>query len=162
MTDGIKDPTNEDRNVRNVIMRNLLEETSALAETWEAEDVVRWACVTYQPELAIASAFGAEGVVLIDIAPACHRSPGYSLWIPSFSFRKLTNWQGVSRSASIILNTIRYTTAVIPASGAHIARDRRLRVNRRAPGAGHGCRRRSAVCMKLFCRNQALRNKVRP
>src|SRR5437879_10668110 len=49
-------------------MTNLLEETSARAESWEAEEVIRWACATYHPDLAIASAFGAEGVVLIDIA----------------------------------------------------------------------------------------------
>jgi phosphoadenosine phosphosulfate reductase len=50
------------------MMTNLLEETSTLAENWEAEEVIRWACATYHPDLAIASAFGAEGIVLIDIA----------------------------------------------------------------------------------------------
>ena len=43
-----------------------------LAESWEAGDVLRWAFDTYQPDIAIASAFGAEGVVLIDLAaPIC-------------------------------------------------------------------------------------------
>jgi len=41
---------------------------SAEAEAWSAEAVVRWACSTYPQNFAIASAFGAEGVALIDIA----------------------------------------------------------------------------------------------
>jgi phosphoadenosine phosphosulfate reductase len=48
--------------------RAQIEEASVLAESWEAEQVVRWACSTYGQDLAIASAFGAEGVVLIDVA----------------------------------------------------------------------------------------------
>jgi phosphoadenosine phosphosulfate reductase len=44
----------------------------ALADTWSSEEVLRWAFATYQPDIALASAFGPEGVVLIDLAaPIC-------------------------------------------------------------------------------------------
>ena len=38
------------------------------AETWGAEQILRWAFHTYKTNVAVASAFGAEGVVVIDIA----------------------------------------------------------------------------------------------
>src|ERR1700733_9014300 len=38
------------------------------AENWSAEDVVRWGLAEFHPDAAIASSFGAEDVVLIDIA----------------------------------------------------------------------------------------------
>jgi phosphoadenosine phosphosulfate reductase len=75
MTDLKTDLKSEHRRLRDVTMTTLLEETSTLAESWEAEEVIRWACATYQPELAIASAFGAEGVVLIDIATRVSAQP---------------------------------------------------------------------------------------
>jgi phosphoadenosine phosphosulfate reductase len=39
-----------------------------LAEQWSAEDVLRWAFATFQQHVEIASGFGVEGAVLIDIA----------------------------------------------------------------------------------------------
>lgn len=79
MNDMRTAPTSESRSegrcLPNGTVMNLLEETGTLAETWEAEEVIRWACATYQPELAIASAFGAEGVVLIDIAARVSEQP---------------------------------------------------------------------------------------
>lgn len=42
--------------------------TQALAEVWEAEQVLRWAFTEFHPAVEIASGFGAEGMVLIDIA----------------------------------------------------------------------------------------------
>ncbi len=38
------------------------------AERWNAEEIVRWAFAEFHPNAAIASSFGAEDVVLIDIA----------------------------------------------------------------------------------------------
>jgi len=38
------------------------------SDPWSAEDVLRWAFATFNREVAIASAFGLEGMVLIDIA----------------------------------------------------------------------------------------------
>jgi phosphoadenosine phosphosulfate reductase len=40
----------------------------AEAESWTAEDVLRWGFDRFSPNIAIASAFGAEGMVLIDLA----------------------------------------------------------------------------------------------
>lgn len=45
-----------------------LAKISALADDWTACEVLRWALFAYHPEIAIASAFGAEGVALIDMA----------------------------------------------------------------------------------------------
>jgi phosphoadenosine phosphosulfate reductase len=39
-----------------------------VSEDWSAEDVLRWAFLKFNKNVAIASAFGAEGMVLIDIA----------------------------------------------------------------------------------------------
>src|SRR5438128_11457128 len=43
-------------------------ERQAEAERWSAEELVRWGLEECHPEVAIASSFGAEDVVLIDIA----------------------------------------------------------------------------------------------
>ena len=43
-------------------------ERQAEAERWSAEELVRWGLDEFHPEVAIASSFGAEDVVLIDIA----------------------------------------------------------------------------------------------
>ncbi|MBZ5721828.1 MAG: phosphoadenylyl-sulfate reductase [Acidobacteriia bacterium] len=45
-----------------------VEKIHQLAERWTAEDVLRWAFATFQQHVEIASGFGVEGVVLIDIA----------------------------------------------------------------------------------------------
>lgn len=45
----------------------------AEAESWTAEEVLRWGFGRFSPDIAIASAFGAEGMVLIDLASR-HRS----------------------------------------------------------------------------------------
>jgi 3'-phosphoadenosine 5'-phosphosulfate sulfotransferase (PAPS reductase)/FAD synthetase len=43
------------------------------AETWDAERVLHWAFDAFGKNVAIASAFGAEGMVLIDIASRIRR-----------------------------------------------------------------------------------------
>lgn len=49
-------------------MTKQLPTTQALAESWDPEQLLRWAFAEFHPEMAIASGFGAEGIVLIDIA----------------------------------------------------------------------------------------------
>jgi phosphoadenosine phosphosulfate reductase len=40
----------------------------SLSEAWSAEDLLTWAAEGFTPEIAMASGFGAEGMVLIDMA----------------------------------------------------------------------------------------------
>jgi phosphoadenosine phosphosulfate reductase len=49
-------------------MNHRLEQISLAAENWDTGQLLRWAFATYRRHIAIASALGAEGVVLIDIA----------------------------------------------------------------------------------------------
>jgi len=49
-------------------MTKQLATTHALAECWDPEQLLRWAFAEFHPAMAIASGFGAEGIVLIDIA----------------------------------------------------------------------------------------------
>src|ERR1700693_6631909 len=45
-----------------------IDAVQAGAESWSAEEVVRWGLTEFHPHAAIASSFGAEDVALIDIA----------------------------------------------------------------------------------------------
>ena len=45
-----------------------IEKYQAEAESWSAEDVVRWGLTQFHPSIAVASSFGAVDVVLVDIA----------------------------------------------------------------------------------------------
>lgn len=45
-----------------------LEKTQALAETWDAPEVLQWAFESFGSRVQMASGFGVEGMVLIDIA----------------------------------------------------------------------------------------------
>ncbi|HXR18277.1 MAG TPA: phosphoadenylyl-sulfate reductase [Terriglobales bacterium] len=49
-------------------MKDTVERIHQLVEQWSPEDLLRWAFVTFGGYVEIASGFGAEGVVLIDIA----------------------------------------------------------------------------------------------
>jgi phosphoadenosine phosphosulfate reductase len=49
------------------VKRNIAE-VQTIAESWDPEQVLTWAFETYGDDVAIASAFGAEGMVLIDMA----------------------------------------------------------------------------------------------
>lgn len=49
-------------------MKNPVERIHQLVEQWSPEDLLRWAFVTFGGYVEIASGFGPEGVVLIDIA----------------------------------------------------------------------------------------------
>jgi len=45
-----------------------VEELGLAAESWPPEEVLRWASAKFADDMEIASAFGAEGIVLIDLA----------------------------------------------------------------------------------------------
>ena len=49
-------------------MKDKLGQVQAAAESWTPQHVLRWAFETFGNTVAISSAFGAEGMVLIDIA----------------------------------------------------------------------------------------------
>ena len=49
-------------------MNDGVERIQQLVEQWSPEDLLRWAFVTFGGYVEIASGFGPEGVVLIDIA----------------------------------------------------------------------------------------------
>ena len=59
-------------------------QAQAAAESWSAEQVLRWAFENYGQDVAIASAFGAEGMVTIDIAAQVW--PGLRIFILDTSF----------------------------------------------------------------------------
>lgn len=49
-------------------MSEQFREVQGVAETWSPERLLRWAFDTYKQRIALSSAFGAEGMVLIDMA----------------------------------------------------------------------------------------------
>ncbi|HEV7512605.1 MAG TPA: phosphoadenosine phosphosulfate reductase family protein, partial [Candidatus Acidoferrum sp.] len=49
-------------------MKNNIAELQSTAESWNPQRVLAWAFETFGNRVAISSAFGAEGMVLIDIA----------------------------------------------------------------------------------------------
>lgn len=51
-----------------------IEEIQAAADTWSPQHALTWAFDTFQDSVAISSAFGAEGMVLIDIASRLGRN----------------------------------------------------------------------------------------
>ncbi|MGA8271986.1 MAG: phosphoadenylyl-sulfate reductase [Candidatus Sulfotelmatobacter sp.] len=55
-------------------MKEKVAQVQASAESWSPERVLRWAFDTFGDSVAISSAFGAEGMVLIDIASRTHRN----------------------------------------------------------------------------------------
>jgi phosphoadenosine phosphosulfate reductase len=59
-------------------MKDRVERIHQLVEQWSPEDLLRWAFVTFGGYVEIASGFGAEGVVLIDIAAKVQ--PGFHIF----------------------------------------------------------------------------------
>ena len=55
-------------------MREEILEIQTAAEKWTPEQVLAWAYGRFGKQIAISSAFGAEGMVLIDIASRVHRN----------------------------------------------------------------------------------------
>jgi phosphoadenosine phosphosulfate reductase len=54
-------------------MKDQLPEVQLRAERWSPEETLKWAFSTFEDEAAIASGFGAEGMVLIDMASRLQR-----------------------------------------------------------------------------------------
>src|SRR5215472_8059909 len=59
--------TRREANMSTTARKNI-EAVQAGAEAWSAEQVIRWGLTEFHPQAAIASSFGAEDVVMIDIA----------------------------------------------------------------------------------------------
>ena len=53
-------------------MKEHLQQIRVQVETWRPEEVLRWAYANFQGDIAMASGFGAEGMVLMDIASRVH------------------------------------------------------------------------------------------
>jgi phosphoadenosine phosphosulfate reductase len=54
-------------------VRDHVELVPAEAESWRPEEVLSWAFATYGSDVAIASGFGVEGMVLLDLASRVRR-----------------------------------------------------------------------------------------
>ncbi|HMJ23235.1 MAG TPA: phosphoadenosine phosphosulfate reductase family protein, partial [Terriglobales bacterium] len=54
-------------------MREQLAGVQAQAEKWQPEQILSWAFATFGKDVAIASGFGIEGMVLLDLASRVHR-----------------------------------------------------------------------------------------
>lgn len=55
-------------------MKDHIQQLQTAAEKWTPDRVLDWAFQTFGTSVAISSAFGAEGMVLIDIASSTHRN----------------------------------------------------------------------------------------
>jgi phosphoadenosine phosphosulfate reductase len=58
--------------VKNNAMKQKISELHLTAESWRPQQVLAWAFETFGNKVAISSAFGAEGMVLIDMASRVH------------------------------------------------------------------------------------------
>jgi phosphoadenosine phosphosulfate reductase len=65
-------------------VKDTLERIQTIAETWKPEETLRWAFATFENDIAMASAFGAEGLVLIDIATRIN--PAMNIFIGDTEF----------------------------------------------------------------------------
>ena len=59
-------------------VKDLIESVQTAAEKWTAEEVLRWAFDQFGNSVAISSAFGVEGMAVIDMASRVH--PGFRLF----------------------------------------------------------------------------------
>jgi phosphoadenosine phosphosulfate reductase len=65
-------------------VKESLEELRAVAEKWSPEETLRWAFATFADDIAMATGFGVEGMVLLDIA---HRvNPGVRVFTGDTEF----------------------------------------------------------------------------
>ncbi len=65
-------------------MKDTLEHIQTLSEKWKPEETLRWAFATFKNDVAMASAFGAEGLVLIDLATRVN--PAMNIFIGDTEF----------------------------------------------------------------------------
>ena len=69
-----------------------------LAEAWSAEDLLTWAGQEFAPDIAMASGFGAEGMVLIDMTSrVCANLPVFTI-DTDFLFPRPTTSSAESRN----------------------------------------------------------------
>lgn len=54
-------------------MESQVAQTQVAAESWDPEQLLKWSFEQFHPQLAIASGFGAEGIVLVDLAMRIRR-----------------------------------------------------------------------------------------
>jgi phosphoadenosine phosphosulfate reductase len=74
---NVKDMIVKDLIVKDMDVKDMKEEVAALrgvSETWKPERVLAWAFDTFGDAVAISSAFGVEGMVLIDMASRLRQS----------------------------------------------------------------------------------------
>jgi phosphoadenosine phosphosulfate reductase len=65
-------------------VKETLEHVQTLSEKWKPEETLRWAFSTFKNDVAMASAFGVEGLVLIDIATRVN--PAMNIFIGDTEF----------------------------------------------------------------------------
>jgi phosphoadenosine phosphosulfate reductase len=65
-------------------VKDTLEQIQTIAEGWTTEETLRWAFATFENDIAMASAFGAEGLALIDIATRIN--PAMNIFIGDTEF----------------------------------------------------------------------------
>jgi phosphoadenosine phosphosulfate reductase len=65
-------------------VKDTLQDIQTIAETWTPEETLRWAFTTFEDDIAMASAFGPEGMVLIDIATRIN--PAMNIFIGDTEF----------------------------------------------------------------------------
>ncbi len=81
----MREPTKSENHTRSS-HQVAFEHLQVRAESWTAEQVLQWAFEAYGCDVAIASAFGAEGIVLIDLAAHVWPRPRVFLLDTSFLF----------------------------------------------------------------------------
>ena len=67
-------------------MKDKIAELQAIAEGWSPQQVLSWAFESFGNDVAISSAFGAEGMALIDMASHVRRISASSRSTPTFLF----------------------------------------------------------------------------
>src|SRR5439155_42523 len=122
-------------------------------ETQAPQDVLAYAIGTYFPDIVLASSFGAEDGVLIDMVHRLNpKTPSWSNGTPSSGWSSSTRSPGgrprtSGRTSSCTRSpTTRSTTRTIPASAAPTAPARCSPARIPGPGAGPGSPRPSAGC----------------
>lgn len=87
------------------VMKEEVGRLQIAAEAWRPERVLEWAFDSFGDGVAISSAFGAEGMALIDIASGSATAFASSPWIQSSCFpRPTTSWIRWSKGTASRLN----------------------------------------------------------
>jgi phosphoadenosine phosphosulfate reductase len=90
-----------------------------VAETWTAEDVLRWATEQF-PRLTLATGFGAEGCVLVDmVARGRLRIDLFTLDTGLFFPETLELWQALEARYGLTIQGVRPRQTVVEQARAH-------------------------------------------